>query len=192
VSGILLYTAGHSNRTVEDLLGLLAEAGVGVVVDVRRVPYSGRWPQFRREPFAAALAAAGVDYVWEGDALGGRRDWTPAAARHRAIEDRSFAAYAAHMETDEFRAGMTRMLALAGRVPVAVLCAERSPANCHRAFIADHLVAAGAEVLHLLGGEERERHRLQETARVCGTSLVYDRSAQCALDLGPAQDPRED
>lgn len=184
MSGLRVHTVGHSNRTVEELVGVLAAAGIRVLVDVRRVPYSARWPQFRREPFAAALASAGVEYVWEGEALGGRRDWTPAAARHVALEDRSFAAYAAHMETDAFRSGLDRLLALAERAPVAILCAERSPENCHRKFIADRLVAAGVEVVHLLDAGERVPHRLQQSARVCGTGLVYDRGVQRGLDLG--------
>jgi uncharacterized protein (DUF488 family) len=49
---------------------------------VRSIPYSRRWPQFRREALAAALTSAGVDYVWLGEGLGGRpRD--PALARER-------------------------------------------------------------------------------------------------------------
>jgi uncharacterized protein (DUF488 family) len=37
------------------------------------------------------------------------------------------------------------------------MCAESNPADCHRSFIADWLVAHGSHVMHLIDlGEQRE------------------------------------
>jgi uncharacterized protein (DUF488 family) len=58
----LLWTIGHSSRTLPELLALLESHGIAGVADVRRVPRSRRHPQFGRERLEAALAAAGIRY----------------------------------------------------------------------------------------------------------------------------------
>jgi uncharacterized protein (DUF488 family) len=188
VSAVKLYTAGHSNRTAEAFLDLLEEAGIATIVDVRRIPHSGRWPQFRRAALDSRLTLRGIRYVWEGEALGGQLPWSEAAARHSAIADRYFAAYAAHMEDADFRAAVGRVRDIARDARVALLCAERDPAHCHRSFIADYLVAFGDEVVHLVRPGERVVHTLRPEARVTGERLIYDVTRQRDLDLGSRPD----
>jgi uncharacterized protein (DUF488 family) len=183
VSAVKLYTAGHSNRTAEAVLQLLCGAAIETVVDVRRIPHSGRWPQFRRAALESTLASAGIRYVWEGEALGGQLPWTEAAERHVAIEDRSFAAFAAHMEGGDFRAAVGRVREAARDTRLALLCAEREPARCHRSFIADYLCAFGDEVVHLVRPGERVAHHVRPEARVEGATLIYDVSVQGDLAL---------
>lgn len=177
-----LYTVGHGARTAEALIAVLREARIALVVDVRRHPGSRRHPQFGRASLAAALAAAGVGYLWEGEALGGLR--APAAAsRHRALAEASFRAFADQMGTREFQVALARMLAEAARRPTAMLCAERDPAHCHRRLIADAALARGAMVVHLLEPGRSERARLDPAARICGSDVVYDAGRQGSLDL---------
>ncbi len=57
-----ILTLGHSTRSLEDFEALLGEHGVELLADVRRFPGSRRFPHFRRETLAAALAAVGIDY----------------------------------------------------------------------------------------------------------------------------------
>lgn len=140
-----LYTVGHSNHTAEALLALLAAHGIGCVADVRSRPYS-RWPQFGRERMAAWLRAGGVDYVWMGDALGGRPE-DPALRGPDGAPD-----YEAMARAPAFREGLAALLArLDGPARVAVLCSEGDPARCHR----EHLIARaaradGVAVRHIL------------------------------------------
>jgi len=185
MSAVTIYTAGHSNRTVAALLELLGEAGIETVVDVRRIPHSGRWPQFKRNALESTLASAGIRYVWEGEALGGQLPWSEAAARHPAIEDRSFAAYAAHMEGEDFRATVERVCAMAQEQRIALLCAEREPVHCHRSFISDYLCAFGDDVVHLVRPGERVVHTLRAEARIEGDRLIYDVQRQHDLGLDP-------
>jgi uncharacterized protein (DUF488 family) len=100
-----VYTVGHSTRTADELIGLLREAGVTAVADVRRWPTSTRHPQFRRPALEAALAAAGIAYHHLGDALGGYRT----------------GGYAAHMETVGFARGLEALERLAAGGAAAVL-----------------------------------------------------------------------
>jgi uncharacterized protein (DUF488 family) len=170
-----IYTLGHSNRSLETLLGMLQDEGVGGLVDVRSRPGSGRFPWFNKAPLERALNRAGIGYVWEGEALGGRRPERPADARHSALEN-GFRAFASHMETPEFRAGIDHLLELACARRTALLCAEKDPAHCHRALIADYLTVRGYGVLHLVAPGEARRHTLHPAAWLEGFGLVYDRS----------------
>ena len=57
-----------------------------------------------------------------------------------------------------------------------MLCAEAVPWRCHRQLIADAFVAAGHEVLHILGPGRADRHELNPQARLLPDGgLVYDR-----------------
>lgn len=138
-----VYTVGHGNRSLEELLRLLERYSVQTVVDVRRWPKSSKYPHFNAEELSRALERAGVEYVWLGEELGGYRE----------------GGYERHMETDEFRRGLRRLEELAERGAVAVLCAERLWFRCHRRFIADALVRDGFRVVHIVEEGRVYEHR---------------------------------
>jgi uncharacterized protein (DUF488 family) len=171
-----VFTAGHSTRPIEDLLALLAEHGVRTLVDVRRFPGSRRHPQYSRDPLAASLAAAGIQYVHEPD-LGGRRAARPGSP-HTAWRVEAFRGYADYMETPEFQAALERLIQRAegqaeGRT-VAILCAEAVPWRCHRRLISDALVARGVQVMHIMGPGRADPHQLDANARLLpGGRLLY-------------------
>jgi uncharacterized protein (DUF488 family) len=176
---VMLFTLGHSTRQIGELLGLLAEHGVELLVDVRRFPASRRHPQFGREALAASLGATGIEYLHEPD-LGGRRPTLPGSP-HTAWRMAAFRGYADYMETPPFRAALDRLLRRAALSRTAILCAEAVPWRCHRRLIADAATAAGAEVLHILGPGRADRHQLDPNARVVADPtvsppfrLVYD------------------
>ena len=173
-----LYTVGHGARSLEEFLGILQEAGIQLLVDVRRYPGSRRHPHFGREALSAGLDAAGIRYEWWGASMGGRRTSDERSlARHPAWENQAFRAYAAHMDTAQFRQKLNELLALSEGLRVAIMCAETLWWKCHRRLIADAIVAAGREAIHLGAGECRS-HRLTESARVDADGLLaYDQVA---------------
>jgi len=177
-----IHTIGHGNRPVDELIAMLKARAIGCLVDVRVWPASRRHPQFERAALSHSLAGAGIRYEWEGRALGGRRE-TTGDDRHPALKHPAFRAYAAHMAGGEFRSGVERVLALARAAPTAILCAERLPADCHRALIADWAVAHGAQVTHLLDAGATEEHRLHPAARLRDGKLYYDGDTQRELGL---------
>ena len=180
---MVVYTIGHSTRTLAELLDLLGTHGITGVADVRRFPASRRHPHFGREARALALPAAGVAYDWLPE-LGGRRPARPGSL-HTAWRTDAFRGYADHMDSPEFEAGVARLLALAARRPTAVMCAEAVPWRCHRQLVADALVARGVEVRHVLDRAPTRLHRLSSLARVVGERVVYDVGQQ--LPLGGRQ-----
>ena len=162
-----LYTIGHSTRTVEELVAILASAGVARVVDVRTIPRSRTNPQFNRDVLPATLAAAGLGYEHVA-ALGGRRSRRSDVdeAVNAGWTHRSFHAYADHALTQEFGAALADLLASARRTPTAVMCAEAVWWRCHRRIIADHALARGVPVVHLLSATKHEPARLTPFAAV--------------------------
>jgi len=177
-----LYTIGHGNRAIEEFAGLLRAAGIECLVDVRAYPASRRHPQFSRDALEASLAGAGIRYVWEGKSLGGRRK-AAADSPHIALRSPGFRAYADYMATEEFRAGLQRLLGLAGSGRVVIMCAERLPWECHRNLISDGLAARGVRVLHLMDKGESREHALNPAARRDGERLIYDGGEQLPLKL---------
>ena len=156
----VLYTVGHGARSLDEFVAVVRDGGVGRIVDVRRYPGSRRHPHFGRDAMAAELPLRGVHYEWRGDVLGGRRQ--PAEpTRHPEWRDPGFRGYADYMDTPEFAVALEALLAAAdagGEPPLAVMCAETLWWRCHRRLIAEAAVAAGAEVVHLLGVGQQQAH----------------------------------
>ena len=172
-------TVGHGARSIDTFLAILAEAGVDTLIDVRRFPGSRRHPQFGRDALEAAVVGAGVRYAWQGETLGGRREVHP-GSRHTALRNASFAAYADHMDTPQFRTAAESLILTASTGLPAVMCAETLWWHCHRMLIADALVLRGATVDHLLDPGVTQPHRLTAGARPDDDGWpVYD--AQPAL-----------
>ena len=155
-----IHTIGHGTRSTAELVEVLHEAGVELLVDVRRYPGSRRSPHLAREALERDLPERGVAYEWWGEELGGRRSPVRGRrTRHPAWRNEAFQGYADYMDTAEFTSALERLLEHAtGGVPLAVMCAETLWWRCHRRLIADALVLRGIEVVHLLGPGRSEPH----------------------------------
>lgn len=166
-------SVGHGTLGAEALASLLADAGIQTLVDIRAYPGSRRHPHFKRDDMLVWLPAAGCAYVWM-PALGGRRRPVP-SSKHVALRDEAFRAYADHMETAEFHAGVVELLDLAVRGAVAVMCSESVWWRCHRRLLADHLtLARGVEVVHLMHDGRHAPHAITAGARLAGGAVLYD------------------
>jgi uncharacterized protein (DUF488 family) len=170
----VVYTIGHSTRTIDAFLTLLRREGIRSLIDVRAFPMSRRHPQFNRESLSSTLSANDVTYV-HAPALGGRRR-PRSNSQNTAWRNESFRAYADHMGTPEFREARDTVMATASHLPTTVMCAEALPWRCHRWLIADALVARGCEVRHVLDASA-DPHTLTEFARVVGGEVTYPSSA---------------
>ncbi len=160
------FTVGHSTRTAEEFVRLLRAGRVGAVADIRRLPGSRTHPQFQRDTLAETLAEAGIRYTHVPE-LGGRRARQPDVPDdlNAFWRNRSFHNYADHALGDEFRSGLRRVLALGADRQAAVMCSEAVWWRCHRRIVADHLLAGGAAVFHLMGEGRAEPARMTEAAR---------------------------
>ena len=172
-----VYSIGHGSRDPDAFIALLKGAGIERLVDVRAVPRSRRHPQFGYGPLGARLQAEGLRYAWAGRALGGLRR-AGDANRHGGLREPAFRAYAEHMEGAAFRAAVEALAREADDACLCMMCAEREPAQCHRALIADWLLAHGHRVVHLLDGGVQRAHALHPAARRVGDVLHYAARSQ--------------
>lgn len=168
------FTVGHSDRPIDAFIALLRSAGIENVVDVRRLPGSRRHPQFDEDSLRESLGAASIrlDRIAE---LGGRRPVSHVVPfeTNAFWQNRSFHNYADHALSEEFRTGLDRLLTLGRERRTTVMCSEAVWWRCHRRIIADHLLARGEEVFHLMGQERRQPAEFTEGAVVDGTDVVY-------------------
>jgi uncharacterized protein (DUF488 family) len=172
----MIYTVGHSTRSLGELVDVLRPAGVEALVDVRTAPGSRRHPQFGREALAAGLSEAGIAYRHE-KALGGFRR-PQAESANTGWEHLAFRGYADYMSTPEFARALARLESEARERPTSVMCAEAQWWRCHRRLISDALVVRGWKVLHLGLGGGPAAHELTPFAVV---------GADGALRYPPAQ-----
>jgi uncharacterized protein (DUF488 family) len=168
----VLYTIGHSTRSLEELTGALRAHGIQTLVDIRAFPMSRRLPQFNRDSLDQTLPAAGIRYSWM-QALGGYRKKILEESPNIALRNQSFRNYADYMLTPEFDRTIAGLLALAEDSRTAYMCAERPYFRCHRMLVSDWLVAHGHDVLHIDGEGPVKRHTLMAEARVVEGRLIY-------------------
>jgi len=180
---VTVLTVGHSTRSLIEFQELLLAHEIGNLIDVRTFPGSRRYPQFNQAALKAGLHDVGIDYH-HLPKLGGRRK-PRADSNNTAWRNESFRAYADHMESEDFKSGITRLLVLAQSGRTAIMCAEALWWRCHRGLIADYLKATGSEVLHILSVTKEEPHPYTAAARIVDGKLSY-------RGLLPAEDRSED
>jgi uncharacterized protein (DUF488 family) len=57
-----IWTIGHSTRSIDELLTILASADIRLLADVRRFPGSRRYPHFNQEALTESLAQQAIAY----------------------------------------------------------------------------------------------------------------------------------
>lgn len=176
-----ICTIGHSTRTIAELVAILRAHGVTLVADIRTIRRSRANPQFEEARLARALAKAGIAYQVIPE-LGGRRGKPakPPALANDAWEHASFRNYADHALTAEFRAGLRALLALRRDHRVAMMCAEAVWWRCHRRIVADHLLARGVPVEHLMSERIATPATLTPFATITHGRVHYPRRATFA------------
>lgn len=144
---ITVYTVGHSTHTAGAFIRLLRLHKVSVLADARSVPYSRYNPQFNRESLAESVQAAGLEYLYLGDMLGGR------------VSGDRFSGYAALRRTTSFKEGLAALVNVAASSTTAMMCAEQDPIGCHRAFLVSQaLEQRRVHVEHILSSGQLESH----------------------------------
>jgi len=164
-----LFTIGHSDRPIDDLIALLKLHNVTALCDVRSVPYSRRHPQFNREPLARFLRPHDIEYVYLGDELGARSKDPSCYVNGKA----SFQKIAA---TALFKNGLARIrLGREKNYALALMCAEKDPMHCHRSIlICRNLRGQGFDIRHIIDFEKTETQAELERRLVAHLKLHPD------------------
>ncbi|WP_297743119.1 DUF488 family protein [uncultured Tessaracoccus sp.] len=147
-----IFTVGHSNFEFEDFAELIRAVGVESIVDVRKLPGSRKYPWFNDDYLAEHLPTRGITYS-RSEGLTGRRNVSHSVPfeANGNWRNRSFHNYADHALGGEFSDALSQLRASAAETPTAIMCSEAVWWRCHRRIIADHLIAHGDEVEHIMG-----------------------------------------
>ena len=167
----LVCTIGHSNRTIEEFIGLLKQNDIACVLDIRTVPKSRHNPQFGQDQLPVSLAAAGIDYRYLPGLGGLRRPHKDSP--NGAWRNTSFRGYADYMQTEEFSENVDAVAALAATTRCALMCAEAVPWRCHRSLVGDALLLRDIAVEDIIGPQKRRPHTLTPFAHVEDGRITY-------------------
>jgi uncharacterized protein (DUF488 family) len=123
------FTFGYTGRPLEELLDSLVANGIRTLVDIRANPVSMYRPEVSKSNLARAVQAKGIDYLHLPD-LGVPRD-----IRVRAIEagtrDAIWTWYDENVVNPYLSRNLHAFLNMAEH-PVALMCVEIDPGECHR------------------------------------------------------------
>ena len=152
----VLWTVGHSNHPLDTFLDLLRRHEIQVLVDVRSSPYSGYCPHFNIEQLKPAVKAAGIQYLYLGDSIGGRAEGA------EFYDEDGRVLYGKVAATEAFKQGIERLMKGIRDYRIAILCGEEDPTNCHRRLLVGRVLGErGVRVMHLRGdGREQSETEL--------------------------------
>lgn len=167
----LIYTIGHSTRSIEDFIDLLKSYEIEMLIDVRTIPKSRHNPQFNEETLGTVLKKSGIHYQHLSK-LGGLRHTTKNSI-NVGWHNPSFRGYADYMQTPSFWQGLEELEILGEKYKSAIMCAEAVPWRCHRSLIADSLILRKWKVLHIISGKSTNPHKLTSFLHVENGQLIY-------------------
>ena len=167
----VIYTIGHSNRTLDAFLELLKCYQIEILVDIRTIPYSRHNPQFNAEELAHSLKKHKIEYV-HLKKLGGLRH-AKKDSLNTGWQNASFRGFADYMRTKEFEEGLAELLTLAKAGRLAIMCAEAVPWRCHRSLIADALTVKKWKAFHIQSKKTAKEHTLTPFLQRKGKKLIY-------------------
>ena len=149
-------TIGHSNRSLDEFIGMLREAEVGLLVDVRSFPRSRTNPAFNIDLLPNDLALVQIGYR-HCPALGGRRPKQGGVDNdlNALWRVQSFHNYADYALGEEFADAFQKLLILGNEKRLALMCSEAVWWRCHRRIITDYLLLNGYPVDHLMNPGHR-------------------------------------
>ena len=123
------FTLGYTGRTWEQLVESLLNAGIRTLVDIRQNAVSMYRPELSKNNLRSGLAAVGIAYVHE-PSLGVPKD-IRAKAVSTGNRDVIWDWYDEHVAEPYARRRLHHFLNTVEH-PVAMMCAELDPTECHR------------------------------------------------------------
>ncbi len=167
----MVLTIGHSTRAIEEFVDLLCIHGINKLLYIRTIPRSRHNSQYNLDVLPESLGRREIGYM-HMPGLGGlrhaRKDSTNLGWRNL-----SFRGYADYMATPEFHENLEKVIELAQKENVALMCAESVPWRCHRSLVADALAVRSIPAAHILSARPPKPHTLTSFAVVEGDRITY-------------------
>lgn len=167
----IIWTIGHSTRSLEEFIELLHSNNIKTVADIRHYPGSKRYPHFNKAELSESLLKNNLEYFHIVQ-LGGRRK-ANADSKNTAWRHPAFRGYADYMQTPDFNDGINLLEETGLKNPTAFMCSEAVWWRCHRSMVADYLKAKGWNVLHIMGINNTIEHPYTSPAKIIDGKLSY-------------------
>lgn len=145
----MIYSIGHGNKEIEDLIRELKSFKILYLIDIRSNPYSKYCPHFNQSALENSLQDEGLTYVFMGDTLGGlpkdRSCYVEGKVVYDLIKEKGF-----------FKKGLQRLvIADSKNIDVAIMCSETKPEECHRSkLIGQELLKESISLQHIINVDE--------------------------------------
>lgn len=167
----IVWTVGHSTRTIEEFINILQSFSIEQIIDVRHFPGSRKYPHYNKEALQRSLLKVKIKYEHIVE-LGGRRKPQP-DSRNTTWRHPAFRGYADYMETPAFVEGIARLEGIAKKTKTAYMCSEAVWWRCHRSLISDLLKARGWTVMHIMDAGKGNEHPYTSAAQIINGQLSY-------------------
>lgn len=143
-----IYTIGHGNKTMDELMKELNTYGIRYLIDVRSKPFSKYYPHFNKEALMYYFQLhKEIKYDWRGDKIGGLppAEWNCYTVDGKIDYDK-MALYPV------FISGIEQIVKANDlKLKVALMCSESDPQMCHRSkLIGRMLNDRGVNVQHIM------------------------------------------
>lgn len=129
----MLYTIGYATKPFDVFISQLKNHQINAIADVRSTPFSKVFFDYHQTALEKTLPANGIDYVFLGKELGPRsKDPEHYNSSGQVQFDRL-------KKSPLFEAGIKRLQSgLDKGLKIALMCAEKDPATCHRSLLVSH------------------------------------------------------
>ncbi len=159
-----LYTIGYATKPIDVFIGQLKHYNINVVADIRSVPYSKIFHDYHKEALADCLKRHSIAYTFIGDELG------PRSKDPKHYDGGGQVQFDRLMQSTLFESGVQRLKnGLEKGFTVALMCAEKDPATCHRSLLVGYFLARHGfdSILHIdhegkLESQNELEHRLYD------------------------------
>ena len=144
-----LFTIGYSWIDINEFPSILHKYNINVIVDVRSVPYSQRFPDFNRESLKNILKRNKINYIFMGKEFGARRNESD--VYHDGVVD-----FSRVFQSKLFLEGVKRVeKGLKDGYTISFLCSEKDPLDCHRTImISQYFSKIGLKICHIIQGSK--------------------------------------
>ena len=168
---VTIFTIGHSTRSIKEFIEILKKYDITYVIDIRKIPKSRTNPQFDIETLQNSLNDVNIKYE-HSEGLGGLRRTTKKSI-NLGWRNQSFRGYADYIQTKDFDASLEKLIELANKEKIVLMCAESLPWRCHRTLIADALTIRNINVEHIFTDTSAKKHKITPWAKIDGLKITY-------------------
>lgn len=173
------YTIGHSNHSLEEFINILKKVNIDLVIDVRSLPGSKKYPQYNKENLCKTLELNQINYRHIPKLGGFRSNNISISPEVNGFWlNQSFHNYTDYAMSDNFKEGLDELIELGYQYQCVIMCAEVLWWRCHRRIITDYLLSRGNQVFHIINSNNIEKAFMNKGSKILKTkNIIYPKKS---------------